>query len=156
MTRRREPVTIGEAKTAGAGTILYTLGLGSCVAIVLFDGESRRHFSAAFLELLFQVRGDDVIAPAVHLGEGPEHGPKNGKVEIVVRKAVEYFVLELGAGGIDGEAERLQHRRFERSELVDADGLGPLRTLGHFDSPSSFGGTGAFTRERSAVLPPPE
>jgi chemotaxis protein CheD len=41
MTPHREPVTIGEAKTAGAGTVLYTLGLGSCVAIVLFDGESR-------------------------------------------------------------------------------------------------------------------
>ena len=41
MNVKREPVTIGEAKTAGAGTILYTLGLGSCVAIVLYDGEVR-------------------------------------------------------------------------------------------------------------------
>lgn len=40
MTPRREAVTIGEARAAGAGTILYTLGLGSCVAIVLFDNES--------------------------------------------------------------------------------------------------------------------
>lgn len=41
MNAVREPVTIGEAKVAGAGTILYTLGLGSCVAIVLYDGDSR-------------------------------------------------------------------------------------------------------------------
>jgi chemotaxis protein CheD len=40
-TSRRESVTIGEAKTAGSGTILYTLGIGSCVAIVLWDGDQR-------------------------------------------------------------------------------------------------------------------
>jgi chemotaxis protein CheD len=34
-------VTIGEAKVAGAGAVLFTLGLGSCVAIVLWD-RSRR------------------------------------------------------------------------------------------------------------------
>lgn len=37
MTPIREPVTIGEAKVAGAGSVLFTLGLGSCVAIVLWD-----------------------------------------------------------------------------------------------------------------------
>jgi chemotaxis protein CheD len=41
MSARRESVTIGEAKVAGAGTVLYTLGLGSCVAIVLYDGVER-------------------------------------------------------------------------------------------------------------------
>jgi len=41
MTAKREPVTIGEAKVGGPGTILYTLGLGSCVAIVLWDPASR-------------------------------------------------------------------------------------------------------------------
>lgn len=41
MTAQRESVTIGEAKAARAGTILYTLGLGSCVAIVMHDGEER-------------------------------------------------------------------------------------------------------------------
>ncbi|MCI0434311.1 MAG: chemotaxis protein CheD [Gemmatimonadetes bacterium] len=37
----RESVTIGQAKVGGAGTILYTLGLGSCVAIALWDPASR-------------------------------------------------------------------------------------------------------------------
>ena len=41
MSVRREPVTIGEAKVGGPDTILYTLGLGSCVAIVLWDGDRR-------------------------------------------------------------------------------------------------------------------
>lgn len=41
MTPVRESVTIGEAKVARAGTILFTLGLGSCVAIVLYDGVER-------------------------------------------------------------------------------------------------------------------
>lgn len=41
MTIRRESVTIGEARAAQAGTVLYTLGLGSCVAIVLHDGMAR-------------------------------------------------------------------------------------------------------------------
>jgi len=41
MNVRREPVTIGEAKVGGADTILYTLGLGSCVAIVVYDGDRR-------------------------------------------------------------------------------------------------------------------
>lgn len=37
MTTVRESVTIGEAKVAGGGTVLFTLGLGSCVAVVLWD-----------------------------------------------------------------------------------------------------------------------
>lgn len=41
MNGRREPVTIGQAKVGGADTILYTLGLGSCIAIVLWDGDRR-------------------------------------------------------------------------------------------------------------------
>lgn len=41
MSAHREPVTIGEAKVARAGTILYTLGLGSCVAVLLYDGIER-------------------------------------------------------------------------------------------------------------------
>jgi chemotaxis protein CheD len=41
MSAHREAVTIGEAKVARAGTVLYTLGLGSCVAIVLYDGVER-------------------------------------------------------------------------------------------------------------------
>jgi chemotaxis protein CheD len=41
MTQRREAVTIGEARAAGKDTILFTLGLGSCVAIVLYDGDNR-------------------------------------------------------------------------------------------------------------------
>jgi len=41
MSTTRESVTIGEAKVARAGTMLYTLGLGSCVAIVLYDGDQK-------------------------------------------------------------------------------------------------------------------
>jgi len=41
MNARRESVTIGEAKAAGPGTVLYTLGLGSCVAIVLYDSDRK-------------------------------------------------------------------------------------------------------------------
>ncbi len=41
MMTRRESVTIGEARVGGPGTVLYTLGLGSCVAIVLWDPVSR-------------------------------------------------------------------------------------------------------------------
>lgn len=41
MTKKREPVTIGQAKVAGADTVLYALGLGSCIAIVLFDSVER-------------------------------------------------------------------------------------------------------------------
>jgi chemotaxis protein CheD len=41
MSAQREAVTIGEARVGQAGTILYTLGLGSCVAIVLHDGVAR-------------------------------------------------------------------------------------------------------------------
>jgi chemotaxis protein CheD len=38
---QREPVTIGEAKVAGEDTVLFTLGLGSCVAIAVYDGDRR-------------------------------------------------------------------------------------------------------------------
>jgi len=41
MNEQREPVTIGEARVARSGTVLYTLGLGSCIAIVLYDGVER-------------------------------------------------------------------------------------------------------------------
>ena len=41
MNGQRESVTIGEAKVARTGKVLYTLGLGSCVAIVLYDGVER-------------------------------------------------------------------------------------------------------------------
>ncbi len=41
MSVHREPVTIGEAKVARADTVLYTLGIGSCVAIVLYNGDQR-------------------------------------------------------------------------------------------------------------------
>ena len=39
MSEVRVPVLIGEAKVAGPGSVLFTVGLGSCVAIVLFDPE---------------------------------------------------------------------------------------------------------------------
>ena len=41
MTETRVPVQIGEAKVAGPGCLLFTVGLGSCVAIVLWDPEAR-------------------------------------------------------------------------------------------------------------------
>lgn len=41
MTEARVPVTIGEARVAGAGTVLFTVGLGSCVAIALYDAAAR-------------------------------------------------------------------------------------------------------------------
>ncbi len=41
MSVMRVAVLIGEAKVAGPGNVLYTVGLGSCVAIVLYDDESR-------------------------------------------------------------------------------------------------------------------
>lgn len=41
MTEARVPVLIGEAKVAGPGCLLFTVGLGSCVAIVLWDPEVR-------------------------------------------------------------------------------------------------------------------
>jgi chemotaxis protein CheD len=41
MTPNREAVTIGQAKVAGPDTVLYALGLGSCVAIVLYDSALR-------------------------------------------------------------------------------------------------------------------
>lgn len=37
----RVPVRIGEVKVAASDTVLFTIGLGSCVAIVLFDAEHR-------------------------------------------------------------------------------------------------------------------
>jgi chemotaxis protein CheD len=41
MSSLRIPVLIGDIKVAGSDTILFTIGLGSCVAIVLYDGERR-------------------------------------------------------------------------------------------------------------------
>jgi chemotaxis protein CheD len=41
MSEVRVPVLIGEAKVAGPGNVLFTIGLGSCVAITLFDPEVR-------------------------------------------------------------------------------------------------------------------
>ncbi len=41
MTEPRVPVQIGEAKVAGPGCLLFTVGLGSCVAIALWDPEAR-------------------------------------------------------------------------------------------------------------------
>ena len=41
MSTKREPVTIGQTRVAGADTVLYALGLGSCVAIVLYDSSCR-------------------------------------------------------------------------------------------------------------------
>lgn len=41
MSGVRIPVLIGEVKVAGADKILFAIGLGSCVAIVLYDGERR-------------------------------------------------------------------------------------------------------------------
>lgn len=41
MSARRVPVLIGDVKVAGSDTVLFTIGLGSCVAIALYDGERR-------------------------------------------------------------------------------------------------------------------
>lgn len=41
MNDARVPVLIGEAKVAGPGSVLFTIGLGSCVAIALWDAEAR-------------------------------------------------------------------------------------------------------------------
>lgn len=41
MSEKRVPVLIGEAKVAGPDNLLFTIGLGSCVAIVLYDAEVR-------------------------------------------------------------------------------------------------------------------
>jgi chemotaxis protein CheD len=41
MSRRRIPVLIGDVKVAGADAVLFTVGLGSCVAIVLYDTARR-------------------------------------------------------------------------------------------------------------------
>jgi chemotaxis protein CheD len=37
MSEMRVPVLIGEARVAGAESLIFTIGLGSCVAIVLYD-----------------------------------------------------------------------------------------------------------------------
>jgi chemotaxis protein CheD len=41
MTGPRIPVLIGDVKVAASDAILFTIGLGSCVAIVLYDVERR-------------------------------------------------------------------------------------------------------------------
>lgn len=41
MTAERVPVRIGEVKVAHERSVLFTIGLGSCVAIVLYDPEAR-------------------------------------------------------------------------------------------------------------------
>lgn len=41
MTSERVPVRIGEVKVAREQGVLFTIGLGSCVAIVLYDHEAR-------------------------------------------------------------------------------------------------------------------
>jgi chemotaxis protein CheD len=41
VSRNRIPVLIGDVKVAGSDTVLFTIGLGSCVAIVLYDTERR-------------------------------------------------------------------------------------------------------------------
>jgi chemotaxis protein CheD len=41
MTARKVPVQIGEVKVGGDDALLFTIGLGSCVAIVLYDAEVR-------------------------------------------------------------------------------------------------------------------
>jgi chemotaxis protein CheD len=38
---KRVSVQIGEVKVGGADTVLFTIGLGSCVAIALYDAETR-------------------------------------------------------------------------------------------------------------------
>lgn len=63
MTEVREPVTIGEAKVAGAGAVLFTLGLGSCVAIVLWD-RSNRIGGLAHAMLPAPTAGRQAAAPA--------------------------------------------------------------------------------------------
>jgi len=63
MTSNRESVTIGEAKVASGDTILYTLGLGSCIAIVLYDGDHRIGGLAHAL-LPVPRKGGEAIPPA--------------------------------------------------------------------------------------------
>jgi chemotaxis protein CheD len=41
MTEHRVPVPIGEVRVAGPGAVLYCIGIGSCIAIVLHDAEAR-------------------------------------------------------------------------------------------------------------------
>jgi chemotaxis protein CheD len=41
MNEQRLAVLIGEGKIAGADSLLFTVGLGSCVAIALYDAETR-------------------------------------------------------------------------------------------------------------------
>lgn len=41
MSAERIAVRIGEVKVAAAGAVLYTIGLGSCVAIALYDPRER-------------------------------------------------------------------------------------------------------------------
>jgi chemotaxis protein CheD len=41
MTALKVPVQIGDIKVGGDDTVLFTIGLGSCVAIVVYDDEAR-------------------------------------------------------------------------------------------------------------------
>lgn len=41
MSAERIAVRIGEVRVAAAGAVLYTIGLGSCVAIALYDPRAR-------------------------------------------------------------------------------------------------------------------
>lgn len=41
LSGERVAVTIGEARVAAEGTVLFTVGLGSCVAIALYDADAR-------------------------------------------------------------------------------------------------------------------
>jgi len=110
MSRKREPVTIGQAKVAGADTVLYALGLGSCVAIMLYDSSQRLGGMA------------HALLPCPTNGRAPTASAR------YVSTAVEALLAEMEAAGASRRS--LRARLVGGASMFDAAVGGESRQLG--------------------------
>ena len=110
MTRKRQAVTIGQAKVAGADTVLYALGLGSCVAIMLYDSSQRLGGMA------------HALLPCPANGRAPTASAR------YVSTAVEALLAEMEAAGASRRS--LRARLAGGASMFDAAVGGESRQLG--------------------------
>jgi chemotaxis protein CheD len=110
MTGKREAVTIGQAKVAGADTVLYALGLGSCVAIMLYDSSQRLGGMA------------HALLPCPANGRAPTASAR------YVSTAVEALLAEMEAAGASRRS--LRARLAGGASMFDAAVGGESRQLG--------------------------
>lgn len=103
-------VGLGEARAAGAGEVLVAYGLGSCVALCLFDPTT----------------GVAGMAHVVLPGADPAGRP-HAKF---ARNALPALLLQMARAGADGDARRFSARLAGGAQVLVLGGSGSLPRIG--------------------------